>query len=265
MYCQSFMGEKEPFNQFNLSHGICNSCQKIGRKNLEAKFDDILQLKNFSESLYEAGEKGEVNAADALVNLGLANGVRALDLLMGFVAPMLYDVGNKWENGGLTVAEEHNFTSVCEAIINVIELKQLQQQNVVQDQNPMVLLANIEGNHHYLGIRIVSLWLHSLNISNYVLFPSVPIDKIYNLVLELRPKILGISLSMSDQFQAIQRLHTKIQIIPEAQRPQIIVGGFPIKANLIPLISMNGLAYVKQISDFEMHLNQSSEQSLKFD
>jgi len=46
--------------------------------------------------------------------------MRAIDLLIGIIAPLLYQIGEDWKHGAVTVAQEHRFTAFCEKVLELI-------------------------------------------------------------------------------------------------------------------------------------------------
>lgn len=40
--------------------------------------------------------------------------LRPADVMLGLIQPALVEIGHKWEQGGVTAADEHEFTAWCE-------------------------------------------------------------------------------------------------------------------------------------------------------
>lgn len=223
-FCQEFMGEKEPYSDFSLSHGVCSHCKTKGLRLSEEDNRRVQALKSFADQLFEAGRAGDVGKAAHLVDQGLALEVRPVDILLGFVSPLLSHVGAQWEKGTISVADEHRFTAVCEEMVRIVGSRLQPTQSL----SPQVLLCNIDGNYHTLGIRLVSLWLFSPGVGNLVVYPGLPPQDILRLTESLNFRCVAVSISTKLQIPALVDLERALSGLGKA-RPALIVGGSLVK------------------------------------
>lgn len=249
-YCQKFLGEKEPFTDLSISHGICTSCKTDKCFEKAHGFEHIETIKAYADRLYQAGRTGDTHAADSLVREGLKMGFRPVDLMVGFVAPLLYHVGSQWEKGLFSVAQEHQFTSLCERMTEIIRSQHHPQERAL----PRALLANLNGNYHTLGIRIVSQVLHSIGIPNQVLYPGLPAQDIVELVEMMNPQYLVLSLSMPEQLNALIELHEKLEK-SDCKNLSILAGGYPVKAKSVKLPSLQNVTYLSTLDELEARMS----------
>ena len=113
-YCQRFLGETPDFHNLNVTHGICTACAPGADKFTEADFQLAESLRDIQHQLREAGRRSDLHAAERIIENAAAANVRAVDVLIGIIAPALYQVGEDWRRGIIGVAEEHRFTAFCE-------------------------------------------------------------------------------------------------------------------------------------------------------
>ncbi len=234
-YCQHFLGEAAPFETFTVSHGLCGKCAEVGLDISDADLEKAKRLQRIQEQLWNSGKAESVLSAAELIDDALAAGVRPIDLIMGFISPLLYRIGELWAAGEITVAEEHRYTAFCESILVLIEAKSL----LLLDQNAVapgteVLLINADGNIHSLGIRVLALWFQSHSIRARTIYPGLPVAEIAKVVGEFKPSMLGISISLPEQLPFVREALAAI----EANRglntmPQVVVGGYAVKKGMI--------------------------------
>jgi hypothetical protein len=175
---------------------------------------------------------------------------------MGLVAPMLYQIGEEWRKGYITVAEEHRFTSHCEQIFEFL-------RNMITVSKPTdlasagrvdVLLMNASSNRHTLAIRILAAWFADKGIPARAIDPPPVIDDLIALVGESHPRLILVSIALSEQHPAVVRLAERIAALPGPYHPKILVGGYAVKMKLVPPIPCAYL--VTDINSIEMSLGK---------
>jgi methanogenic corrinoid protein MtbC1 len=261
-YCQTFVDEKEPYDEFELSHTICLEC-KVEKKHSSLSENRKFQIeiiKEYGSKLHKAGQSGDIALAQKLIDDGIAIGVRPIEILMGLITPMLYEIGHHWAKGQITVAQEHRFTAFCERIIDLIDQRK-QSHDGSQLTRPNFLVINAEGNYHTCGIRILSYWFNAHSISNFLIYPSVPNQEIIQLIRDLRPLHLAISLSMPDQIPGLVELCDQVKSVDENLRPDICVGGYLVKSNPKSLPVLSNVKYFLNLRDFKAHIHSSKNAS----
>ncbi len=236
-YCQEFLGEKAPFENFDLSHGICRPCAKKGIDLTEEERARSQELFEIQKELLSAG-KNEASQEEAvhLVERATAAGVRPIDILMGFVTQLLRHIGKQWELGEATVAEEHRYTLFCERILSLVESILAVKKTSVGTETIKMIIIGAPGNYHTLGVRISALWLNSKGISTKAIYPGLPPEEIPALLREYNPLFLGISVSLTEQAHGVQQI---LHVIREAKLPsppEVIIGGFAAKQEIFPEI-----------------------------
>ena len=140
-YCQSYICEKEPMEDFSISHTICTSCLK----NPESKVNDvnIKKLKSFFNEILFSVKNGEKVDHKELLEKGKALGVKPLDLFQGIIQPILWEIGNLYEKGLITVHKEHLFTYTCDSLLQKLKEELSINEN---SKNVDVLLTILELN-----------------------------------------------------------------------------------------------------------------------
>lgn len=234
-YCQTYLGEVEPFHDFSISHGICPSClADHGIDPPDDKVDKMRPIVEFHANLNQIGHQGDSPAARTLVDQGLSMGLRPVDILIGILQPLLYNIGRLWESQSITVAEEHRFSDFSLALIDVLFEKAKFPKANRQCVNPDILLVNVEGNFHFLGTRVIELFLLTEGYRVYTLCPGLTNAEIVSLIDASRPRGLGISLSLPSQFETLQALDATLAAHPKTKNLLTLLGGYTIKNTQLP-------------------------------
>jgi methanogenic corrinoid protein MtbC1 len=206
-------------------------------------------LQSVQDQLMVAGSGEDMVAAAKIVELAITANVRPVDILLGIITPLLYNIGEEFERGCVTLADEASFTTFCE---NVFELlKEKVEDALLLDSDlkaPRILMMNAPGNTHTLAIRILTLWLRSQGFEAILLNPAPPVEDLLMMDIGKRRLAILISLALPEQRQGVVRLVEQLICLPEP-KPLIVVGGYAVKLNLVAPIpdcifleSITGLA-----------------------
>jgi methanogenic corrinoid protein MtbC1 len=235
-YCQQFMHEIAPYDDFSVTHGLCGSCDAT-HQDLFAT-DEIQRAHFLSEvfqALFDAGRHEDFKAASRIVEKAIASNCRPVDILIGMISPMLFEIGEEWKRGALSVEAEHRFTAFSERVISLVESKTRKGHAAsrVASSTALLFLMNAPGNRHDLAVRIMSLWLRSRGANVRIIEDDVDRDDLLRRVDAERPRYLLISMALTDHRDPVAEIVNAMQGVPGDARPKIIVGGYPVKAGLI--------------------------------
>lgn len=239
-YCQQFMGEISPYDDFCMTHGLCASC--------EAEHVDLFEdralgraifLSETFQRLFDAGRREDFAAAERIVETAIAANCRPVDILIGMIAPMLYEIGEEWKHGALSVESEHRFTGFSERVVELIAGKIEFGFGIKwpgmppQTHATSFVLMNAPGNRHTLAIRILALWLQSRGLRARIVNEELGLESLMTDLIAARPRYLLMSMSLIDQYDGVAEVAGRIQALPAAIRPKVVVGGYPIKVGLV--------------------------------
>ncbi len=149
---------------------------------------------------------------------------------------MLYQVGEDWKNGVLSVEQEHSFTAFCEQVIDLVSTKvqPIAPPNLVS--GGAILLMNAPGNLHTLGLRIISQWLASKGKIATILDTQDDAAHLLKLIKTTRTKLLLISVALPAQYYSVNEIVEQVAKLAKPIRPRVVVGGYAVKLGLIPPI-----------------------------
>ncbi len=209
-YCQSYLGECAPFDKYNLTHCLCEKCDASGIAGKNDVSERLQPLVAFFTKLRDEVRSGINSPPEWWVKEGFALGIKPQDLLIGIIQPALYEIGELWAKGEATVATEHRFSSFAERMVTHVQAHYPELGKNRQAEKPDVLLANIDGNYHTLGVRFLETSLLSAGLKTFTVLPGLPGREILGLISSLRPKVLGLSVSLAPQVRDLRALAAEI-------------------------------------------------------
>jgi methanogenic corrinoid protein MtbC1 len=237
-YCQKFLGEIPEYEKFTVTHGICAACEPKAFKFTELDLKLAESLREIQERLHDAGRRNDLRAAGRVIEDAAKAKIRGVDVLLGIIAPMLYQVGMDWERGILSVEQEHHFTAYCDELFRLVEskAKYLMPACATQAKEPEVLLMNAPGNNHTLAIRILTLWLWNKGLRAQRFDVPPGIEELTTLVIRTQPKLILVSMALAEQCMSVATVAERIAELPVSIRPRVIVGGYAVKVGLAAAI-----------------------------
>jgi MerR family transcriptional regulator, light-induced transcriptional regulator len=143
-------------------------------------------------AILEAAERGDGEAAGRLLDQCLA--LRELDdALTDVVAPLLRDVGDRWQRGRFSVAQEH---LVSGAVRTRLDRLLADARGSVRG---VAVLACAPGEHHELGLLMVAVMLRADGWQVGYLGANTPFADALALCEIVGARVLGLSVGMQDR------------------------------------------------------------------
>jgi methanogenic corrinoid protein MtbC1 len=248
-HCQQFMGEMPPHADLGITHGLCPKCAGEEPDLLSGdEYAHAVALRDLFQSLFAAGRRNDFSAAGPLVDDAIAAHCRPVDILIGMIAPMLYEIGNAWERGTLTVEGEHEFTAFAERVIDLVEarMRLAWSQPTHPSGDGCYFLMNAPGNIHVVGIRILGLWLQNQGWRTRHVDDRTVLEALAEPSLAGEPKTLLVSIALPEQCDAVAALVERVQALPAPSRPNIVLGGYAVKTGRV--LPIPGVRLAKDIS-----------------
>lgn len=246
-YCQSFIGEKAPFEDYTFTHGICASCNanketSMSRENVSVS----VGLRKKFDNLRDAVKKNDFEKVHRVMDELLATGISPVDLTMAFFQPVLFQVGEQWESGATSVNEEHRYTAYFENLLNQLWLRRPEVSAKRFSDSPTTYLCNAAGSQHTLGLKVLEFVLSFLDIPNFVEPNTNDIDAVVEQINKLKPKVVGVSISLENQVSFAETLATRILI--QSPTIKLVTGGSYFREKSGPRAIPNGYKLIKDFS-----------------
>lgn len=113
-------------------------------------------------------------------------------LFSGVLSPLLVAVGERWERGQLSVAQEHLLSEKVEHLLRG------QLRTLARPDGPLLLAACVAGEEHVLGLLGAALGFAANGWRIVVLGAATPPDAIGDAIRTMKPRLVGLSVMRSD-------------------------------------------------------------------
>lgn len=170
---------------------------------------------------------GDASGAWLIVENALLAG-RPQDVYLGIVGPSLRTIGDQWESGRITVADEHRATAVALGLMG--RLGPLFGRRG-RRRSGSVLLAGAETDPHLIPILMVGDLLRAEGFDVIQLGADVPVEHLVGLATRVEPFAVGLSVStdhaLAHAGRAATELHDRLPGV------QVFVGGPAVTSELM--------------------------------
>ncbi|MFO0743156.1 MAG: B12-binding domain-containing protein [Labilithrix sp.] len=247
-YCQTFLREEPPYDDPLISHGICATCAQRFQDD-DGLVDRTEELRDLMTRIFDCARRAEMTAIPALIEEARVRGVTPASLLIGFLQPALYRIGQAWHAGSVTVAEEHRFTAWCETF-----LAQLPARRSATSQVDVLILV-LPSNAHTLGARFAAELLEARGISTQVIVPGIPTTDAVKEVERLRPAIVGLSCALPSSLPEADALVAQLrELIDPSWQGRFLLAGMALRDADASWTSKAGASVAITLDDVEREL-----------
>ncbi|PKP06567.1 MAG: cobalamin-binding protein [Bacteroidetes bacterium HGW-Bacteroidetes-5] len=141
------------------------------------------------------------------------------DIYENLIRVALYEVGELWERGEISVASEHMASAIVESILNELYSTIISKSRM----NNTVVASSVENEAHQIGIKMVAdvFEMHGWNV--HFLGANTPLKDLIRFIEIVNPKIVALSMSIYFHIHLLEEVINRIRdLFPETL---IIVGG----------------------------------------
>ena len=177
-------------------------------------------LPDLQHSYADAVLAGSETAAERVVREAIEAGLPEAVISGEVVAPTMRAIGDLWERGLLTVADEHLATEIS---IRVLALQREAFRATSRRGAHRVVLAGIEGERHALGLSMAGSVLVHAGFDVRMLGPDLPMPDLAAAVDRHRPSLVGLSVTQAGLAELVPEAIDAARHI--APRVGVLVGG----------------------------------------
>ncbi len=169
-------------------------------------------------------------------------------LIENLVVPLVYKIGDLWQDGEIRVANEHLASAVIRSF-----LASLIEQHSPDENAPVIISATPRGQDHELGAMIVGVIAAPLGWKVIYLGPNLPVEEISAVADSLGAKVVALSIVYPGDDQQLKKdLHKLRIILPEST--SLIFGG-RASTGYLDIIDEIGGTHVKDTRQLRNELN----------
>lgn len=139
--------------------------------------------------------------------------------------PVMYRIGDLWEQEKLDVATEHASTNTAIGLIKAINERITTRTRVLGTLSQYkTVICTPNGELHGLACNIIESLLLSKGFKVYNISTSIPTEYIIEYIRDLEPDIIFISITLAENIKPAERLIQQIHLKYNNKLP-IVVGG----------------------------------------
>ena len=218
-YCNTFIEQIEPLDDFRVSHGICPKCAEgVMSGEIDGAVDE--RVNDFYRDIFRLAKKGrEVEVSEVMARAQELD-VQQSDLYLGILQPLLWRIGQVFEAGRITVEQEHLFSESVQKLL--VQFGEAGVSPPVQ-----AVLFPAAGNTHTIGINFLCrLLLDRVEIKTTVIDrgPNGP-DELSALLSRYQPNMLGISAALPEHAAYIADVARWMEELTPGGQCRLLAGG----------------------------------------
>ena len=171
------------------------------------------------ERYVEALVDGDPATAAALVDAATSDGIDVRTLYLQVLQPALYEIGRRWEEAEISIAQEHLATATTQSLM----ARLAQRIEHTSPRGRTALVAGAEGELHSIGARMVADFLEADGWEVLFVGALSPVDALAEMVADRGVDVVALSASLSERLpEVIAAVRALGALEP---RPLIAVGG----------------------------------------
>ena len=151
----------------------------------------------------------------------------SLDFYEKILIPVLYKIGDQWENGEIDVATEHVCSNAVNTLIDLINQNNTKKISKSYRDTKSIVLCTPEGELHSIGCKIIESLLLEKGYEVYNITSPLPTNSIESYLGNTNPGLVLISVTLEENINSTIRL---LQEIRRSLQISVIVGGNAIKS-----------------------------------
>jgi methanogenic corrinoid protein MtbC1 len=137
-----------------------------------------------------------------LIDEALVQGATVREIHLKVIQPSQHEIGRLWEEGEISVAQEHLATAISQLAIAHV----YRHMPRVPSNGKLAIIACVEGEMHDLGARMASDFLEMEGFDVRFLGANVPTESLLAMVLQRHPDLVALSVTVSKNLAAFREI-----------------------------------------------------------
>jgi MerR family transcriptional regulator, light-induced transcriptional regulator len=213
----------------------------MGHRENESRELRASRVGEFERAFAAALIAGDEVAAETTIREAMDAGITTAEIDEKIITPALWLMGELWERGEISVADEHLATEIA---MRVLALQREAERVAEARRAHRVMLATPAGERHVVALRMVSNLLSGAGYWIVMLGADVPAEALVASVLRHRPDVICMSATMP--MVSGQVLESIAQVQAAWPRAQFVIGGRGLSSQLR---SQAGIGICQRVSD----------------
>lgn len=167
---------------------------------------------------------GDRRRAFHAVDAALAAGAGLGDVYLLVFQPALREIGRRWQENTITVADEHLATAITQAAMARAFERRFTWR---EGEGRALLAACTDRERHEVGLRMICDLLELAGWDTTFLGASVPAESLVAMVRTRRPDVVALSATIAPHLPRLRTLIAALRAELGDETPLVLVGGRP--------------------------------------
>ena len=225
----------------------------------EESIDEAVETYNSQElrnQILQYLVNGKELEATKILKDAFDKGFELTYIIEQIIIPLMERVGSLWQDGQISVAQEHYISNVIESLVGYLS----KSTNIQQDKSHSVLLMTPLSEDHVLPLKLASEYFRQQGWRVFYLGKSVPLKSLKSIMLRESIDVVVVSVTMDFNLRSAEHLISTIKEWKLNKNPIIMVGGNALKNDSITKDLLKADIYVKKIEDLSFIIKQLETQ-----
>lgn len=208
---------------------------------------------NISGEFLQSLLAGNRRESSQIIGNLTVTGLPVEDIYEKIIKKSLYDIGELWESGKISVATEHLASAIVESVLNEMYSGIISKTR----NNKTVIVASVENEAHQIGIKMVADIFEKHGWNTIFLGANVPTKDLISFMEDIRPDYIALSLSIAFNISTFES--TVKSILAGNPSMKIIVGGQGLRTNGREVqMKYPNLFYIEDLYNLEVFIKKIS-------
>jgi methanogenic corrinoid protein MtbC1 len=192
--------------------------QVPGKNRRTGSLAGVVELR---ERYVDALVDGDPAQAAALLHAATSDGIDVRTLYLQVLQPALYEIGRRWEEAEISIAQEHLATATTQSLM--AHLAERLGAERPSRRGRIALVASAEGELHSIGARMVADFLEADGWDVLFVGALSPVDALAEMAAARGVDVVALSASLSERLPEVNAAVRALAALEP--RPLIAVGG----------------------------------------
>jgi len=143
------------------------------------------------------------------------------EIINGLFIPVLYRIGEMWEKGEITVAQEHYSSGIISSLLDYLS----EVQNIVAGKKHVALFMSPGEEEHTLSLRFVSEFFKEAGWKIIFIGRSIPLWDLRQIIDQEKIDLLVLSVFSTGSLNSAEYLIKALKSEIASNQPKIFIGG----------------------------------------
>ncbi|HEU4657216.1 MAG TPA: B12-binding domain-containing protein [Capillimicrobium sp.] len=190
--------------------------------------------------LLDALLAGDTARAELIALDAVGGRLSLTDLYVDVITPALHEIGERWQRGELSVADEHLATGIVEDVMARVGRS---GTRLPRRSRERLLLAGAENEGHVVGLRMLADLAEGAGFDVRYLGAAVPADALADLTRRLEPRIVCLTASVGAPSAAVVEA---VEAVLEIEDVDVLLGGTGVPLTLQGRMRVHHAADVRE-------------------